>query len=308
MDEKINVTYITLDGFVEIDKYRYVYFYIMFIVYILIICCNSTILYLICIHQNLHEPMYIFIAALLLNCALYSTAVYPKYLIDFLSEKQVISYSACLFQYFLFYSLAGSEFFLLAAMAYDRYVAICKPLQYPTIMRKKTVSIFLFIAWVVPAFHITIPAIGSAKAKLCSFYLNETFCNNRISTLQCLRSKFIAVFGFVCMLDLGVLPLLFILYTYTKIFLMSYRSCKEIRKKAAETCLPHLSVLISFSCLGVYDVVITRVESDFPKTARLIMTLQLALYHPLFNPFVYGLKMKEISKHLKRLFSPPPKI
>uniref|UniRef100_A0AAZ1XZ02 G-protein coupled receptors family 1 profile domain-containing protein n=1 Tax=Oreochromis aureus TaxID=47969 RepID=A0AAZ1XZ02_OREAU len=266
MDEKINVTYITLDGFVEIDKYRYVYFYIMFIVYLLIICCNSTILYLICIHQNLHEPMYIFIAALLLNCALYSTVVYPKYLIDFLSEKQVISYSA-----------SGSEFFLLAAMAYDRYVAICKPLQYPTIMRKKTVSIFLFIAWLVPVFHITIPAIGSAKAKLCSFYLNETFCNNRISTLQCLRSKFIAVFGFVCMLDLGILPLLFILYTYTKIFLMSYRSCKEIRKKAAETCLPHLSVLISFSCLGVYDVVITRVESDFPKTARLIMTLQLAL-------------------------------
>uniref|UniRef100_A0A668S7S4 Olfactory receptor n=1 Tax=Oreochromis aureus TaxID=47969 RepID=A0A668S7S4_OREAU len=309
MDEELNVTYITFDGHVEINKYRYVYFFILFTLYILITCSNSIIIYLILIHKNLHEPMYIFIAALLLNVVIYSTTIYPKLLIDFLSEKQIISYSACLFQFFIIYSLGCSEFFLLAAMAYDRYVAICKPLQYPTIMRKSTVSIFLVIAWLVPASNIAVQAIGMAKSKLCSFHLKSIFCNNTIYTLQCcLKSEFIAVFGLVCMLDLGILPLLFILYTYTKIFLMSYRSCKEIRKKAAETCLPHLSVLISFSCLGVYDVVITRVESDFPKTARLIMTLQLALYHPLFNPFVYGLKMKEISKHLKRLFSPPPKI
>ncbi|XP_076730735.1 olfactory receptor-like protein COR2 [Maylandia zebra] len=173
--------------------------------------------------------------------ALYSTAVYPKYLNDFLSEKQVISYSACLFQYFLFYSLACSEFFLLAAMGYDRYVAICKSLQYPTIMRKKDCEYFPVHSFACACFYMTIQAIGSAKAKLCSFYLNETFCNNRIYTFQCVRSELFAAFALVCLLDLGILPLLFILYTYTKIFLMSYRSCKEIRKKAAETCLPHLT-------------------------------------------------------------------
>merc|ERR1712035_31842 len=117
----------------------------MFTVYILIICCNFTIVCLIWIHKNLHEPMYIFIAALLLNSVVFSTALYPKLLIDFLSEQQIISYSACLFQYFIFYSLSGSEFLLLSAMAYDRYVSICKPLQYPTIMRKTTVSVFLVL-------------------------------------------------------------------------------------------------------------------------------------------------------------------
>ncbi|XP_030613293.1 olfactory receptor 6N2-like [Archocentrus centrarchus] len=303
LNEELNVTYITLDGYVEVNKYRYLYFFIMFTLYILIICSNSIIVNLICIHKNLHEPMYIFIAALLLNCVLYSTIIYPKLLIDFLSEKQVTSYSACLFQFFMFYTLGSSEFFLLAAMAYDRYVAICKPLQYPIIMTKTTVSIFLVIAWLVPSCHIAVQAIGSAEAKLCDFNLKGIFCNNAVYTLQCERSRLITVFGVVCLLDLVILPMLFIVFTYMNIFIVSYRSCKEVRKKATETCLPHLLVLISISCLSIYDVSIARVESDFPKTACLIMTLQIVLYHPLFNPFIYGLKMKEISKHLKRLLS-----
>ncbi|XP_039455712.1 olfactory receptor 13C2-like [Oreochromis aureus] len=303
MDEELNTTYVTLDGYIEVNKYRYVYFCIIFTLYIIIICSNSTIVYVIWIHKNLHEPMYIFIAALLLNCLLYSTTIYPKLLIDFLSEKQVITYSACLFQFFIFYTLGCSEFFLLAAMAYDRYVAICKPLEYPTIMNKTTVSIFLVVSWLIPAFHVAVQAIGSAEATLCNFNLKGIFCNNAVYTLQCVRSRLIIVFGVVALIDLIILPLLFIVFTYTNIFIISYQSCKEIRKKAAETCLPHLLVLISISCLSIYDVSIARVESDFPKIARLLMTLQIVLYHPLFNPFIYGLKMKEISKQLKRFFS-----
>ncbi|CAI5655193.1 unnamed protein product [Oreochromis niloticus] len=302
MDEELNTTYVTLDGYIEVNKYRYVYFCIIFTLYIIIICSNSTIVYVIWIHKNLHEPMYIFIAALLLNCLLYSTTIYPKLLIDFLSEKQVITYSACLFQFFMFYTLGSSEFFLLAAMAYDRYVAICKPLEYPTIMNKTTVSIFLVVSWLIPAFHVAVQAIGSAEATLCNFNLKGIFCNNAVYTLQCVRSRLIIVFGVVALIDLTILPLLFIVFTYTNIFIISYQSCKEIRKKAAETCLPHLLVLISISCLSIYDISIARVESDFPKIARLLMTLQIVLYHPLFNPFIYGLKMKEISKQLKRFF------
>ncbi|CAI5670433.1 olfactory receptor 13C2-like [Oreochromis aureus] len=303
MDEELNVTYLTLDWYTEINKYRYVFFFIMFTLYILIICTNSTILYLIWIHKNLHEPMYIFIAALLLNSVLYSTTVYPKLLTDFLSEKQVTTYSACLFQFFMFYTLGCSEFLLLAAMAYDRYVAICKPLQYQTIMRKTTVSIFLIIAWLVPACHIAVQAIASAEAKLCDSNIKGIFCNNAVYTLQCQRSRLITIFGVVALVDLSILPMLFIVFTYTKIFIVSHRSCKEIRKKAAETCLPHMLVLIGYSIFFVYDVSIARVKSDFPKPTRIIMTLQIMLYHPLFNPLIYGLKMKEISKHLKKLLS-----
>ncbi|XP_034740581.1 olfactory receptor 11A1-like [Etheostoma cragini] len=301
IDDDENVTYITLYGHVEVNKYRYVYFFIMFIAYILIICSNSIIVYLIWFHQNLHEPMYIFIAALLVNSVLYSTNIYPKLLVDFLSEKQIISYSACLFQFYIFYTFGGSESLLLSVMAYDRYVSICKPLQYHTIMTKNTVSIFLLFAWLLPACHVLVQTMLSSEAKLCDLNLKGIFCNNSIYKLQCVTSRVITVFGIVCLIDLSILPMLFILFTYTRIFIITYRSSREVRRKAAQTCLPHLLVLISFYCLFVFDLSIARIESNFPKTTRLIMMLQIILYHPLFNPLIYGLKMKEISKHLKKI-------
>ncbi|XP_010754505.1 olfactory receptor 2AT4-like [Larimichthys crocea] len=302
MDDELNVTYITLDGYVDVHKYRYLYFVIMFTAYILILCSNSTVVYLIVVHPNLHEPMYIFIAALLLNSVLFSTTIYPKLLIDFLSDKQIITYSACLLQSFFYYSLGCSEFLLLAAMSYDRYVSICKPLQYPTIMNKTTISMVLVLAWLVPACQIAVPVALSANTKLCNFTVQGIFCSNSAYKLHCVISIPLSIYGVIILFNVALLPLLFILFTYTRIFIISYRSGRDVRKKAAETCLPHLLVLISLSCLSLYDVIILRVESDFPKLARLIMTFQVILYHPLFNPIIYGLKMKEISKHLKRLF------
>ncbi|XP_039673249.1 olfactory receptor 6N2-like [Perca fluviatilis] len=302
MDNESNVTYITFDGHVEVQRYRYLYFVIMFTAYILIICSNSTIVCIIVIHKALHEPMYIFIAALLINSVLYSTAIYPKLLIDFLSEKQIISYSACLFQWFVYYTLGGSEFFLLSVMAYDRYVSICKPLQYPTIMRKTTVNILLIFAWILPACQFSVGPFLIANKKLCYFILKGIICNSTIQKLHCIRSTVQNIYGLIVFVISVPLPLLFILFTYTRIFIITYQSSREVRRKAAQTCLPHLLVLINFSCFMSYDVLLARLETDFPKTVHLIMSLQLVIYHPLFNPIMYGLKMKEIYKLLKRLF------
>lgn len=295
------VKFITLDGYVEDGKYRYVYFFILLTVYVLVLGCNWTIVCLVCTNSSLHEPMYVFIAALLINSVLFSTAVYPKILSDVLRDKPVISYSACLFQFFMFYSLGGSEFLLLSAMAYDRYMSICRPLQYPDTMRSSRVIVLLLLTWLVSACHIAVPVILSAETKLCSFIVKGIFCNNSIYDLQCVHSRVIALYGVVALLDLAVLPVLYIVYTYSRILLIAFRSCREVRTKAAETCLPHLLVLLSFSCLTVYDISIARMESSLSRTARLLMTLQAILYHPLFNPLIYGLKMKEISKHLRRL-------
>ncbi|XP_067370817.1 olfactory receptor 6N2-like [Channa argus] len=304
MGAESNLTYITVDGHVELSKYRYVYFVIVFTAYIVVICSNSTIVCLIVIHKNLHEPMYIFIAALLINSVLYGTNIYPKLLEDFLSERQIISYSACLLQFFLFYTLNGSEILLLSIMSYDRYVSICKPLQYATIMTKTRVSILMVFALTLSACQITVPVILSAETKLCTFNIKGIFCNNAIYGLQCVQSRVLSIYGVVSFINFAVLPLLFIIFTYTKILILVYQSSREVRKKAAETCLPHLIVLICFFCLSVYDIIVARVEASLSKTLRLVMTLQMILYHPLFNPFIYGLKMKEISKHLKRLFCP----
>ncbi|XP_072252944.1 olfactory receptor 6N2-like [Leuresthes tenuis] len=301
MAVNLNVTYIILGGHVDVQRYRYLYFLIMLTAYILIICCNASIVSLIVIHKNLHEPMYIFIAALLINSVLFSTNIYPKLLIDFLLEKQIISYQACLFQAFTFHTLSISEFLLLAAMSYDRYVSICKPLQYPTIMRTTTVSIFLVLAWLVPACHVAVPVIWTINTKICNFTLKSIFCNSAVGSMFCDNSLIFSIYALVVFSNIGLCPMLFILFTYTKILLVAYKSSAEVRNKASQTCLPHLLVLINYSCLLTYDVILIRVESDFPVVAQLVMTLQIITYHPLFNPVIYGLKMKEITKHLKRL-------
>ncbi|KAL3969529.1 P2Y purinoceptor 1 [Sarotherodon galilaeus] len=301
MNPGLNMTYLILGGHVEVQKYRYLYFFILFTAYILIICCNTSIIYLTVIHKSLHEPMYIFIAALLLNSLFFSTNIYPKLLLDFVSEKQIISYPVCLFQVFMFYSLSCSEFLLLSAMAYDRYVSICKPLQYPTIMRKITVVFLLVLAWLLPACQVAVPIILNINNKLCNFTLKGIFCNNSLIQLYCVMSRALSVYGAFVLLNTGLFPMLFIIFTYTKIILTVYRSSGEVKKKAAQTCLPHLLVLINYSCLITYDMIIARMESDFSKTARFVMTVQIITYNPLFNPIIYGLKMKEISKHLQRL-------
>ncbi|XP_028992057.2 olfactory receptor 11A1-like [Betta splendens] len=301
MDAKSNVTYVCLDGFVELNAYRHLYFIIMFGVYVLIICCNATIVCLIWVHRSLHEPMYVFIAALLFNSLLYSTNIYPKLLLDLLSEKQVISFQLCLVQAFVYYTLATAEFLLLAAMAYDRYVSICKPLLYPSIMRKATVNVCVAAAWTLPACEVAVSVALNANIKLCSCSLNGIFCNNSIYRIQCASSAALTVYGVFMLLNLSLLPVLFILFSYSRIVMVCYRSGADVRRRAAHTCLPHLLVLISFSCFFVYDIIIVKLETNFPKSARLIMTLQVILYHPLFNPMIYGLKMKEIFKHLRKI-------
>ncbi|XP_028250327.1 olfactory receptor 10K1-like [Parambassis ranga] len=302
MDSELNVTYITLGGYVEVDKYRYLYFVIMLTAYILILCFNCTIVCLIWMHKNLHEPMYIFIAALLINSVLFSTSFYPKLLSDFLSEKQVITYSTCLFQFFMFYSLGGSEFMLLAVMAYDRYVSICKPLRYSSIMRKRTVTVLLALAWLVPACEVLIQLIPYASKNICNFTFKGIICNSTIGRLHCVQSNVHNIYGLVVFVNIMILPVLFVLFTYIRLFIVAYHSSREVKRKATQTCLPHLIVLISFSCLGAYDVLLLRMETDFPKIIRFVMSLQIVIYHPLFNPIIYGLKMKEIYKHLRRLF------
>ncbi|XP_055008617.1 olfactory receptor 11A1-like [Boleophthalmus pectinirostris] len=296
-----NETFIILDGFMDLEKYRALYFIIMFTAYVLILCSNCTIVCLIWIHKDLHEPMYFFIAALLLNSVLFTTALYPKILTDILS-KQVVSYSTCLFQWFTFYAIAGAEFWLLMMMAYDRYMAICKPLQYPTVMNKSKVNVLLAVAWIVPACQVAITITAASQRKLCTFIFRGIICNSTVYKLHCVQSAALHIWGIFVLLNLTFVPLFFNCFTYSRIFIITTKRGPEVRRKALQTCLPHLVVLFNFCWLGTFDVLLARLDAELPKMVRVIMSFQLILYHPLFNPIIYGLKMKKISTHLKRLF------
>uniref|UniRef100_H2LWW8 Olfactory receptor n=1 Tax=Oryzias latipes TaxID=8090 RepID=H2LWW8_ORYLA len=299
----INTTYITLDGYVEIRRYKYLYFLIVFTVFILILLCNCTIIFIIVVQKSLHEPMYIFIAALLTNSVMFSMAVYPKLLVDILSKRQIITYYACFFQHGVYYSLGASEFLLLTAMSFDRYVSICKPLQYQSLMSKRRVTVMLMLSWLWPLFQLTVAISGKViiNQRPCSFSLEGIFCDSALQKLLCIKLEELAVLDMIILFNITVLPSLFILFTYIRILKISYRSSKEVRSKAAQTCLPHMLVLVNFSCLGSFEIIIGFFWSEYPKTLHLTVILQIIIYQPLFNPIIYGLKMKEISKHVKML-------
>ncbi|XP_053469450.1 olfactory receptor 10J4-like [Ictalurus furcatus] len=295
-----NVTYLTLEGHVELDKYRYVYFVMVLTLYLLIISCNGLVIFVIFTNKCLHEPMYIFIAALLCNALYGSTALYPKLLVDFLSEIQIVSYEACIFQSFFIYTYAISEFTLLSAMAYDRYVSICKPLQYATIIKMSTVKRLLFCCWCLPCCENSIALTLTFQVKLCRFKLNRIYCNNSsVVKLSCgdisVRNSY-ALFIFV----IAVFPpVIFVIYSYIRILHVCLRSSNDFRRKALQTCFPHIFIFISYTVTSCFEVINNRLESNqIPHIFTMIMSVENLVIPPLLNPIIYGLKMQKIFNYI----------
>nr|XP_061809867.1 olfactory receptor 4B13-like [Nerophis lumbriciformis] len=299
--EQNGTVMLSLGGYVEVEKYGYVYFLFLLPLFVVILCSNAIIIFLVWIHRNLHEPMYIFIAALSLNSILLTTPIYPKILVDVLSNEQSISYSGCLTLTFFFYSIISSDFLLLLAMAYDRYVSICRPLQYSSLMGTTTVIIFLAFAWLMPAFQLSVTMVLQSKQKICRTTLEGFYCNVKMLRIHCTAPIYMILWSLFNLSSLTFMPMLLIFVTYIKIFIAIHNSHGEVRKKALDTCLPHVTVLIiNFSLLSI-DTTIAFLGAVLPKRVSLIINLQVLVYNPLCNPIMYGLKMKEIRKHIKRM-------
>ncbi|XP_017571711.1 putative gustatory receptor clone PTE03 [Pygocentrus nattereri] len=302
MDDFTNATYLSLEGHVELEKYRYVYFVITLIVFILIICCNSVVISVIYTNERLHEPMYIFIAALLCNALFGTTGLFPKLLSDFLSEKQVISYGACLFQAFWIYIYAGTEFTLLSAMAYDRYVSICKPLQYATLIKMSTVKKLICFCWFLPSFQNCIATILAHRLQLCKFKLNRIYCNTySIVKLSCGDVSANNSYGLFSS-SLNIFPpLFFIIYSYVRILDVCLKNSKDFRRKALQTCFPHIIIFISFSVTSCFEIINSRLEGNVPHIINMMMSVENMVIPPLINPIIYGLKLQEIFTIIKKL-------
>ncbi|XP_076863850.1 olfactory receptor 13C7-like [Brachyhypopomus gauderio] len=302
MDYTTNKTYLTLDGHVELDKYKYVYFIITLMVYLMILCCNCVVIYVICTNKCLHEPMYIFIAALLCNSIFGTTALYPKLLNDFLSETRVVSFEACTFQSFFIFTCGTSEFTLLSAMAYDRYVSICKPLQYATLVKMSTVKKILFFCWFLPSCENSVNLILMYQIKLCKYKLNKIYCTNyAVVRLSCGDVSVRNIYGLVVFTIAVFPPVIFVIYSYIRILEVSLRNPQQFRRKALRTCLPHLFVFINYTVTISVDVIIGRLETNMPQIISIILSVINLVIPPLFNPIVYGLKMKDILKRIKQI-------
>ncbi|XP_053084637.1 olfactory receptor 51E1-like [Pangasianodon hypophthalmus] len=303
MDYSDNVTYLILTGHVELEKYRYVYFLVTLSVYLMTICFNTIVIFVICTNERLHEPMYIFIIALLMNTLGGATAFYPKLLSDILSKNLIVSLDACVFQAFFIYTYVTSEFMLLSAMAYDRYVSICKPLQYAAIVKMSTVKKLIFLCCFMPSCENGIAVVLIYQLKLCNFKLNRIYCSNyAIVKLSCGDISAYNAYGLFIFV-IAVFPqVIFIIYSYIRILAVCLKNSKDFRRKALQTCLPHLLIFTSFTVTSCFEIINSRLEGNMPHIIAMIMSVENLVIPPLLNPIIYGLKLQEIFNRIKKCF------
>lgn len=147
----ILVTSVTLDGLAQLSNQR-LFFFFFLCAYLFMLCSDSLVVYVICSQRSLHHPMFVFVTAVLMNSVAGSTVFYPKLLVDLLRGVRSVQVTlrVCMCEAWLLYSLGTSSFLLLAAMSFDRYVSICRPLLYTVVMSPATVLALLLLCWLLP--------------------------------------------------------------------------------------------------------------------------------------------------------------
>lgn len=298
MDNVSLVTMFTLAGLGEITNYRFILFALTLLCYFVIWMVNLTIILTIIVDKSLHKPMYICLCNLCIN-GLYGTAgFYPKFLMDLLTTSHVISYAGCFLQGFVLHSSACVDFSLLVLMAYDRYVAICRPLVYQSVMTTQRVSVFVFIAWLVPLYLVLTGSITTSRSILCSSHIPKIYCVNfLIGKLACSASiANIIVPAFNYTFYFG--HFIFIIWSYIHLI----RTCltsKENRSKFMQTCLPHLFCLIILVVCLLFDLLYMRFGSKtLSQSVQNFMAIEFILIPPIINPLIYGLKLTQIRNRI----------
>ncbi|KAM7412420.1 hypothetical protein PAMA_020012 [Pampus argenteus] len=297
------VSYFTLAAYFDIGFFKYLFFMIILSLYMFIVCSNVLLIVVICMNRSLHEPMYIFLCSLFVNELYGSTALFPFLLVQILSDIHTVSVPLCFLQIFCVYSYACVEFLNLAIMSYDRYLAICCPLQYNTCMTTKKVAILIAVTWIFPFLAIVVVICLSAPLQLCGNIINKVYCGNySIVKLACSNTTVNNIYGLIYTVISVIIPLILILYTYLKILRVCFSGSKQTRQKAVSTCTPHLISLLNFSFGCCFQILGSRFEmSSIPDMLSILLSLYFLTCQPLLTPVLYGLKMSKIHLICKRL-------
>ncbi|XP_018560427.1 olfactory receptor 11A1-like [Lates calcarifer] len=298
------VSYFTLSAYFDTGPFKYLYFMILTFLYILIICPNVSLIVIICMNRSLHEPMYLFLCSLFVNELYGSTGLFPFLLLQILSDIHTVSVHFCFLQIFCVYSYACVEFLNLAVMSYDRYLAICYPLQYNTHMTYNKVTALIALTWLYPFIVILIAVSLTSSLQLCGNIIDTIFCGNySIFKLACSDTTVNNVYGLIITFLTVCIPLILILYTYMKILKVCFSGSKQTRQKAVSTCTPHLASLINFSLGCCLQILLNRSDvNTAPSVLNIFLSLYFLTCQPLFNPVMYGLKMAKIHNICKNLF------
>ncbi|XP_068927371.1 olfactory receptor 13A1-like isoform X2 [Petaurus breviceps papuanus] len=297
------VTEFILQGFSEHPELQIPLFSSFFSLYMVALTGNVLIIIAIVLNSNLHSPMYFFLLNLAMMDIICTSSILPKVLEGLLSEENTISYGGCLAQlYFLTWALS-SELLLFTAMAYDRYVAICHPLHYSTMMSKTLCSVLAAGVWGICAFNSSIHTGLMMRLSFCgSNVVTHFFCEiPPLLLLSCTSTYINSVMTVLADAFYGVFNFLLTLVSYGFIIssILKIRSA-EGKKKAFSTCSSHL-IVASMYYTAVFYAYISPVASYNPERSKLAGVLYSVL-SPTLNPLIYTLRNKEVKQALRKLF------
>ncbi|XP_074141356.1 olfactory receptor 13A1-like [Sminthopsis crassicaudata] len=292
-----------LQGFSEHPKLRLLLFSCFFSLYVVALTGNVLIIMAIILNPSLHSPMYFFLFNLATMDIICTSSILPKVLEGLLIEKNTISYGGCMTQlYFLIWS-ASSELLLFTVMAYDRYVAICHPLHYSTMMNKTLCNVLAAGVWLICAFNSSIHTGLMTRLSFCGpNVITHFFCEiPPLLLLSCTSTYINSVMTVIADAFYGFINFILTLVSYGFIISSILKiQTSEGKKRAFSTCSSHL-IVVSMYYTAVFYAYISPICSYNPERSKLAGVLYTML-SPTLNPLIYTLRNKEVKMALKKLF------
>ncbi|XP_037630720.1 olfactory receptor 49-like [Sebastes umbrosus] len=296
MINSTQVSYFTFTAYFDIGLFKYLFFIIIMSLYVLIVCANLFMVVVICSNRSLYEPMYLFLCSLFVNELNGSTGLFPFFLVQIISDIHTVAAPLCFLQIFCLYIYANVQFYNLAVMSYDRYLAICCPLQYNTRMTHNKVAMLIALTWLFPLLNIIVMMSLSTSLQLCGNIINRLYCDNySIVKLSCSDTTVNNIYGLSYVFTVLIVLAVLICYSYMRILKVCYSGSKQTRQKAFSTCTPHLASLLNFSFGCFFEVIQGRLNMNgAPVMLRIFLSLYFLTCQPLFNPLIYGLNLTKI--------------
>ncbi|XP_039213803.1 olfactory receptor 6B1-like [Crotalus tigris] len=298
------ITEFILHGFGDLKEIHNLLFILFLIIYIMTMAGNLLIIALIVTDQHLHTPMYFFLGNLSCLETCYSSTILPRILVSLLNENYTVSVNGCILQLWAFVFLAVTECYLLAAMSYDRYLAICRPLHYSTLMNFKICLQLVVGSWTGSFVIDTILLTFILKLSFCGHNLIEHFFCDFIPmmNLACSDASQVKLVSAI-LTSISTLPPFFltiISYAYIIAAILGIPSIIG-RQKAFSICSSHLIVVTIF--YGSLTIVYLLQDSNELRELNKVFSVFYTILTPLFNPLIYSLRNKEVRGALGRTIS-----
>ncbi|CAD7681675.1 unnamed protein product [Nyctereutes procyonoides] len=302
MRNHTKVTEFILLGLTDDPKWQVVLFIFLLVTYMCSVTGNLVIIFLTLTDPHLKTPMYFFLRNFSFLEMSFTSATIPRFLVTVVTGDRTISYNDCLAQVFFVILLGVTEFYLLTAMSYDRYVAICKPLHYMTIMSSRVCILLVFSSWLAGFLVIFPPVILMLKLDFCASNIIDHFvCDSSpILQLSCTNTHFLELMAFALAVVTLMVTLTLVMLSYTHIIRTILRiPSTSQRKKAFSTCSSHMIVVsLSYgSCIFMYIKPSAKERVSLNKGVAVIITSVT----PLLNPFIYTLRNQQVKQAFKNM-------